>query len=73
MLGAVINAFVIGVNGGVMPANATALRTAGIHPSLTEFANSAARPGAHLSFLGDVFGADRLRFRCTTCSASATS
>jgi Family of unknown function (DUF5317) len=55
MLGAVINAFVIGVNGGVMPANATALRTAGIHPSATEFANSAARPGAHLSFLGDVF------------------
>ena len=39
MLGAMINAVVIGVNGGVMPANATALRTAGIHPSLTEFAN----------------------------------
>lgn len=54
MLGAMLNAFVIGLNGGVMPANPTALRAAGIHPSAAEFANSAPRASAHLGFLGDV-------------------
>lgn len=55
MLGAVLNAFVIGLNGGVMPANRTALRAAGIDPASIESANSAPRSGAHLAFLGDVF------------------
>lgn len=55
MLGASLNAFVIGINGGVMPANPTAVRTAGIHPPTTQFTNSAPRSGAHLAFLGDVF------------------
>ncbi len=55
MVGAMLNAFVIGINGGVMPANPTAVRTAGIHPPKTQFTNSAPRTGAHLAFLGDVF------------------
>lgn len=54
MLGAMLNAFVISLNGGVMPANPTALRTAGIHPSTAEVGNYAPRHGAHLAFLGDV-------------------
>lgn len=54
LLGAMLNAFVISINGGVMPADPGALRTAGIHPPKAEFANSAPRSGARLSFLGDV-------------------
>jgi len=55
MSGAMLNAFVISINGGVMPATAAAVRTAGIHPPTTQFTNSAPRAGAHLAFLGDVF------------------
>ncbi len=52
-LGAALNVLAISVNGGVMPANASALRIAG----LTEragFNNSALVAHPHLAFLGDV-------------------
>jgi hypothetical protein len=52
-LGTALNAIAIAVNGGVMPASATALRIAGIHSS-AGFENSAALHHAHLRFLGDV-------------------
>jgi hypothetical protein len=53
VLGTALNALAIAVNGGVMPASATALRIAGIHPS-AGFENSAALTHAHLRYLGDV-------------------
>ena len=51
--GAALNVLAITVNGGVMPANATALRIAGI-AERAGFDNSAALAHAHLAFLGDV-------------------
>jgi Family of unknown function (DUF5317) len=52
-LGAALNVIAITSNGGVMPANATALRIAGIH-ARAGFDNSAHLAHAHLAFLGDI-------------------
>jgi Family of unknown function (DUF5317) len=52
-LGAGLNVLVIALNGGVMPAGATALRIAGID-TRGGFANSAAVAHPHLALLGDV-------------------
>lgn len=52
-LGAALNVLAIVANGGVMPANASALRIAGV-AERAGFDNSAAVAHAHLAFLGDV-------------------
>jgi hypothetical protein len=52
-IGAALNVVAIAANGGVMPANATALRIAGI-AERGGFDNSAALAHPHLAFLGDV-------------------
>jgi hypothetical protein len=52
-LGAGLNVLAIGVNGGVMPASAAALRISGI-ASRPGFDKSAALAHPHLAFLGDV-------------------
>ncbi|MGZ6640622.1 MAG: DUF5317 family protein [Solirubrobacteraceae bacterium] len=52
-LGAALNAAAIAANGGVMPASARAMRTAGLAPG-EGFANSAAVAHPHLLVLGDV-------------------
>jgi hypothetical protein len=52
-LGAALNVLAIVTNGGVMPANATALRISGI-ASRPGFDNSAVLAHPHLAFLGDV-------------------
>ena len=52
-LGAALNVLAITSNGGVMPANAAALRIAGIDPR-AGFDNSAHLAHAHLAFLGDM-------------------
>ena len=54
-LGATFNLLAILANNGVMPASRSALRTAGIRSSSTQFQNSAAMPHPRLLFLGDVF------------------
>ena len=50
-----LNFLAIAANGGVMPADAGALRTAGIEHTGAEFENSTVVPDAKLQFLGDVF------------------
>ena len=52
--GAALNVLAITTNRGVMPANAVALRVAGI-TARPGFDNSAAMAHSHLAFLGDVF------------------
>jgi Family of unknown function (DUF5317) len=52
-LGAALNVLAIVANGGVMPANASALRISGI-ASRPGFDNSAVLAHPHLAFLGDV-------------------
>jgi len=52
-IGAALNVLAITANGGVMPANAGALRIAGI-AERAGFDNSAPLSHAHLAFLGDV-------------------
>jgi hypothetical protein len=52
-LGGCLNLLAISLNGGVMPASASALRIAGIDTS-GGFENSAALAHEHLAFLGDV-------------------
>jgi hypothetical protein len=52
-IGAALNVLAITANGGVMPANAAALRIAGV-AERAGFDNSAAVAHAHLAFLGDV-------------------
>jgi hypothetical protein len=54
-LGGLSNAAAILANGGVMPARAGALRTAGMTLDPGAFTNSAFVHDAHLWFLGDVF------------------
>jgi hypothetical protein len=54
-LGGLLNFVAIAANGGVMPAKASALRSAGRRVSSSAFENSTAVRGARLSFLGDVF------------------
>jgi len=53
-LGATLNLIAILANNGVMPASASARRTAGMLASSTEFLNSAVLPHPHLLFLGDI-------------------
>ncbi len=52
-LGAALNVLAITINGGVMPASATALRISGI-ASRPGFDNSAVLAHPHLAFLGDI-------------------
>jgi hypothetical protein len=52
-LGAGLNLLAISINGGVMPASATAMRLAGLVPA-GGFNNSALVAHPHLAFLGDV-------------------
>jgi hypothetical protein len=52
-LGASLNLLAITINGGVMPASATALRISGI-AERAGFDNSAALAHPHLAFLGDI-------------------
>jgi hypothetical protein len=54
-LGALSNAIAIVANGGVMPASASALRTAGLDQSPGVFVNSDVLADPELLFLGDVF------------------
>jgi hypothetical protein len=54
-LGGALNAIAIFANGGVMPADPDALRTAGMTPDPEAFTNSAALADAKVAFLGDVF------------------
>ena len=53
-LGGALNLLAILANGGVMPASASALRTAGMLTSSKGFLNSAALPHPRLLFLGDI-------------------
>lgn len=53
--GGTLNLLAIAANQGVMPADPSALRAAGILAVPGEFANSAALANPHLWFLGDVF------------------
>ena len=54
-LGGGLNALVIALNGGVMPARPEALETAGLAADPDRFSNSAAVASPKLSFLGDIF------------------
>ena len=53
--GGASNLLVIAVNGGVMPASSSALRTAGLEDTPGQFASSISVSNPKLSFLGDVF------------------
>ena len=53
--GAALNGIAIAANGGVMPASAQALRTAGLPAHTANLANSDVVADPRLSFLGDVF------------------
>lgn len=55
LAGGASNFIVIAANGGVMPASAEALRTAGLSERGDAFQNSALVEDARLAFLGDVF------------------
>ena len=54
-VGALSNAVTIALNGGTLPASASALRRAGIHEAPTKFANSGVLHHPRLAWLGDVF------------------
>ena len=54
-LGGALNLVAITANGGVMPADPDALRTAGVVQKAGDFANSTAVAHPHLQLLGDVF------------------
>jgi hypothetical protein len=58
-LGAALNLIAILANNGVMPASRSALRTAGMATSASDFLNSAAVPHPRLLFLGDVLAVPR--------------
>jgi hypothetical protein len=53
--GGALNCLVITINGGTLPASATALQQSGLHVSTDEFNNSAVLAHPHLPMLGDVF------------------
>jgi hypothetical protein len=53
--GGLANFLAIAANGGVMPASASALRTAGLAADPDGYTNSGLVEHAHLAFLGDVF------------------
>lgn len=54
-LGGACNGITIALNGGTLPASATALRIAGIEQEAGEFVNSGVLHDPYLPFLGDVF------------------
>ena len=54
-LGGLLNFLAIVANGGVMPASASALRTAGLPADPSGYTNSGLVEHAHLAVLGDVF------------------
>jgi hypothetical protein len=54
-LGAASNGVTVAVNGGVLPASASAQRTAVIDPIPDQFVNSGVLEHPHLAWLGDVF------------------
>jgi hypothetical protein len=54
-LGAISNGVAVAANGGVMPASASAVRTAGLEVSPDGFVNSGVLDDPKLLFLGDVF------------------
>jgi hypothetical protein len=54
-IGGLLNFTAIALNGGVMPASADALRTAGLDVKSGEFTNSDVIEGATVPWLGDVF------------------
>jgi hypothetical protein len=54
-LGGALNGVCIAVNGGTLPASASALERAGLATTTTEFTNSGVLPDPELAFLGDVF------------------
>lgn len=54
-VGGLFNFVAIAANGGVMPASASALRTAGLGVTSGEFTNSDVVENATVPFLGDVF------------------
>jgi hypothetical protein len=58
-LGGALNLLVIAMNGGVMPADADALRRAGWPAVSDQFENSTALAHPRLLFLGDVFAVPR--------------
>jgi hypothetical protein len=53
--GAVLNGLTITLNGGTLPASASALRTAGMHRAANDFLNSGVLARPKLAFLGDRF------------------
>jgi Family of unknown function (DUF5317) len=53
--GGALNGLVITINGGTLPASATALQQSGLHVGSDEFNNSAVLSHPHLPMLGDVF------------------
>jgi hypothetical protein len=54
-LGGALNAVTIGLNGGTLPASASALRRAGLPVTEDQFINSGVLAHPKLAFLGDVF------------------
>jgi MFS family permease len=54
-IGGASNLLVIAMNGGVMPASASALRTAGLKDTPGQFASSISVGHPKLAFLGDIF------------------
>jgi hypothetical protein len=54
-LGAALNGLAIVVNGGTLPAGASALRLAGMQATGERFMNSGILPHPRLAFLGDIF------------------
>ncbi len=57
--GTLCNMAAMAVNGGVMPASAWALRTAGLAPTKPGFVSSGLVTNPKLSFLGDIFAVPR--------------
>jgi Family of unknown function (DUF5317) len=53
--GGALNGVVITINGGTLPASATALHASGAGSSTGQFNNSGVLPNPHLPMLGDVF------------------
>jgi hypothetical protein len=53
--GGALNGLVITMNGGTLPASATALQETGLDISTDQFQNSAVVSNPHLAMLGDVF------------------
>ena len=58
-LGGALNLIAILANGGIMPTSKSALRTAGMLTTSTDFVNSAAVPHPRLLFLGDILAVPR--------------